>query len=60
MVLYKNGKREGKYISYHQNGEIKRKSHFKDGKKEGEDISYYQNGKIKSKSHFKDGKKLDS
>ena len=50
------GKREGEWLEYYKNGEVKEKSNFKDGKAEGESINYYDNGKLKAKGNFKDGK----
>ena len=50
------GKREGEWLEYYKNGEVKEKSNFKDGKAEGESIVYYDNGKLRGKGNYKDGK----
>ncbi len=55
--LIKNGKREGFWVNYHSNGELKSKGEFKNGKKEGPWVKHYNNKQLKSKGNFKNGKK---
>ena len=50
------GKREGEWLTYYKNGEVKEKSNFKDDKQEGESLRYYKSGELKNKNNWKDGK----
>ena len=52
----KNGKKEGPWIRYHDNGQLELKGTYKDGKREGPWVSYYKNGQLESKRTFKNGK----
>ena len=54
---FKKGKREGKWISYHENGQLWEKGSYKDGKKDGLWEGYLKNGQSGSKGNYKDGKK---
>ena len=54
-----NGKREGKWLHYHENGQLRLKRNYKDGKLEGEWLHYHENGQLRSKSNYKDGKLID-
>ena len=38
---FEDGKKEGKEISFYENGNIKYETNFKDGIKEGKSISFY-------------------
>lgn len=49
---YVNGKKEGKSITYSENGNIERESNYVNGRKEGKTIFYYENGNIKSESNY--------
>ena len=51
----KDGKEEGPWVHYHENGKLFSKGTFKDGKKEGPWVIYNDNGKIWSKGTWKDG-----
>ena len=51
-----NGKREGEWIAYHNNGQLLYKGGYIDGKLEGEWVKYFDNGKLEGKSNYKDGK----
>ena len=44
-----NGKREGKWIAYHSNGQLKSKVNFKNDKHDGEFLTYYDNGHLRLK-----------
>ena len=46
---FKNGKREGLWVSYHKNGNTGTKEIYKDGKREGFYEMYYENGQLKEK-----------
>ncbi len=53
---FKKGKREGLWISYHDNGQLFIKTNFKNGKHEGSYISYYSDGTLWVKTTMKNGK----
>ena len=53
---FKNGKREGEWLWYFENGQLNIKNNYKDNKLEGEWLWYFENGQLKYKSNFKDGK----
>ena len=53
----KNGKREGAWISYYDNGQLHFKGNYKNGKREGAWILYWNNGQLYSKRNYKNGKK---
>ena len=50
------GKREGEWLWYWENGQLKEKVNYKDGKLEGEWLMYRKNGQLYSKNYYKDGK----
>ena len=51
------GKKEGKWVYYHKNGQLYTKGNYKDGKREdGLQENYYENGQLKSRGAFKEGK----
>ena len=54
---YMNGKFEGEWIEYHENGQLKIKRNYKDGKLEGKSLWYHKNGQLESKGNFKDDEK---
>ena len=54
---YMNGKFEGEWLEYHENGQLKIKRNYKDGKLEGESLWYHKNGQLESKGNFKDDEK---
>ena len=53
---FKNGKQEGSWIGYHDNGQLSFKVDYINGKQEGSWVSYYKNGQLSRKGKFKDGK----
>ena len=59
---YKDGKKDGKWILWHANGQIgldsqkKGEGNYKDGKLDGKWIWWHANGQILSEKHYKDGK----
>jgi hypothetical protein len=53
---YKDGKREGLYTSWDENGEKKQKGTFKDGKQDGLWTSWDENGQKEREGTRKDGK----
>ena len=63
---FKKGKKEGKWVYYHENGQLRikinykngnlnRKGNFKRGKKHGLWERYYKTGKLEYKINYKDG-----
>ena len=53
---YKDGKRDGIFEIYHENGGLRNKGIYKDGKHEdGLSITYHKNGQISIKCNYKDG-----
>mgnify|MGYP006428710153 CR=1 FL=1 len=54
---YKNGKLDGKRITWYPSGEIQLEVNYKDGKREGKTIMWYQSGEIQLEANYKDGKK---
>jgi len=52
---FKNGKLDGSWISYHDNGQLMSKGDYKNGKSEGSWISYHDNGLLMSKGDYKNG-----
>jgi antitoxin component YwqK of YwqJK toxin-antitoxin module len=54
---FRNGKREGPWVSYHRKGQLWEKGTYRDGKREGPWVSYHQNGKLQYKGTYKDGKR---
>ena len=55
---YKNGKREGFWIVYYDNGQLMYKGNWKNGKREGAWVSYWNSGKLKNKGIYKNGIKI--
>ena len=55
--LIENGKEEGEWIAYYDNGQLSYKGNYENGKEEGEWIAYYDNGQLDSKGNYKNGKK---
>lgn len=53
----KNGLRQGEWIGYHENGEIKYKGQFKDNEPAGEFVYYNPEGKIIAKGQYLNKKK---
>jgi antitoxin component YwqK of YwqJK toxin-antitoxin module len=50
-----NGKKDGEYIEYHENGNVHIKCNYHNGKLEGEYILYYENGNVSVKCNLHDG-----
>ena len=53
---YKEGKREGEWLVYYENGQLRSKKYLKNGKPEGEWLWYNENGKLKKTEIYKDDK----
>ena len=54
---YKNGKREGTWVVYHENGQLKYKGEYKNGKEEGPWFSYDDTGQLRENGEYKDGER---
>ena len=54
---FKNGKEDGSWVYYHDNGQLDSKGDYKNGNGDGFWIGYYENGQLKSKGNWKNGKK---
>ncbi len=48
----KDGKQEGLWIRYYDNGQLVYKGHFKKSKRIGEWFFYYDNGQLRSKGNY--------
>ena len=53
---FKNGKMEGVWVRYFDNGQLWDKGNWKNGKKEGACVAYYENGQLGIKGNLKNGK----
>ena len=52
----KNGKKDGSWVKYWDNGQLNYKGDFKNGKSEGSWIGYWDNGQLMYKGYYKNGK----
>ena len=57
QATFKNGKKDGPWVSYHDDGGLHHKGIYNDGKREGLWIMYWYTGQLNAKGHYKDGKK---
>ncbi len=57
----KNGKKDGPWVLYHDNGQLWSKGTYKDGERDGPWVSYWNNGTVDENytGTFKDGVKVD-
>ena len=53
----KDGKREGLWGSYYDEGQLSSKGNYKNGYSDGPWFHYYSNGQLQIKGNYKDGKK---
>ena len=53
----KNGKAEGEWTHYYENGQLMSTGNYKNGKQEGEWFVYYGNGQLMYKGNYKNDKK---
>ena len=57
---YKDGKRDGKWLSWSENGKIiNGEENYKDGKLDGIQIHYYENGELLRKWRCENGKEVE-
>ena len=52
---FKDGKREGYWVRYWDNGQLAYKGNFQDGLKEGAWVGYWNNGQLSYKGNYKNG-----
>jgi antitoxin component YwqK of YwqJK toxin-antitoxin module len=57
---FKNGKRDGSWLDYWENGQLQSKTNHKNGKLEGSWVSYHLNGQLRDKGQYKNGLKEGS
>ena len=55
-INYKDGKRDGKWTSWYEDGLKLSEKNYKDGKQDGKSIIWYENGVKWIDSNYKDGK----
>ena len=53
----KNGIREGAWVGYYENGQLRFEGHYKNGKMEGAWAGYDSTGQLLYEGHYKNGKK---
>jgi len=53
---FKNGKREGAWVEYFENGQLKSNGHYKNGKYEGAWVFYYESGQLYARGNYKNSK----
>ena len=53
---FKNGKKEGPWVDYWENGQLKMKGDYRDRGREGSWVSYWENGQLEMKGDYKNGK----
>ncbi|MBT6768730.1 MAG: toxin-antitoxin system YwqK family antitoxin [Opitutales bacterium] len=56
-LFFEDGKKDGPYETYYENGQLKSKGSHKDGEQDGLWEWYNENGQIELKGSFKDGKR---
>ena len=54
---FKNGERDGAWVRYWNNGQLREKVNFKNGKMEGSGFGYHRNGQLAGKVSFRNGKR---
>ena len=54
---FKDGKAEGPYVSYHDNGELSSKGTYKNGERDGPWVTYHISGKLLLKETLKNGER---
>ena len=54
---FKNGKKEGAWVGYWDNGQLFYKGNYKNGKAEGAWVSYWDDGQLRAKGNWNKDKK---
>ena len=52
---FKDGKKDGPWVAYWSNGQLRSEGDFKDGERDGPWVYYHENGQLREKGDFKDG-----
>jgi antitoxin component YwqK of YwqJK toxin-antitoxin module len=53
---FKNGKKHGPWVRYHDNGRLEVKVTYKNGKPDGPWVTHHDNGQLETKGTYKNGK----
>ena len=53
--MYKNGKQNGRYVSFYENGQLEKEGIAKNDKADGRFVWYHKNGQLYVEANFKDG-----
>ena len=56
--LFKNGRKHGLWVGYHDNGQLGYKGTYKNGKLDGPWVYYHDDRQLKYKATFKNGVKV--
>ena len=54
---YKDGKKDGLYVAWHENGKKSSEGNWKDGKQDGLHVGWHEGGQTRFEGNYKDGKK---
>ena len=57
QVSFKNGQKDGPWVFYYPNGQLKEKGDYKNGEREGSWVEYYEHGQLRDKGDYKNGEK---
>ena len=60
MGIIKNGKQDGLWTDWYENGQKSSEVTYKDSKKDGLYTGWYENGKKERENTYKDGEFIDS
>jgi len=52
----KPNKKDGPWVAYHPNGQLRAQGTYKDGELDGPFVSYFENGQLEKQGNYKDGK----
>lgn len=53
-----NGKREGVWRAWYEDGKLWSEGSFKDGKNNGKHVNYYENGAMRYSGEYRDGSRI--
>ena len=51
-------KKDGPWVAYYPNGQLRAQGTYKNGELDGPYISYYENGQLEEQGNYKDGKEV--
>jgi len=55
QVQFKDGKEDGKWTQWHENGQKELEGNYKGGKEHGKQTWWDENGQIEAEANYKDG-----